>query len=569
MVQLSLSALVGGLFAISSVTRAAPAPASTLPRDLDLGIHWESDKSDLPLLKLPYATYRAATYDKSEDYYVFRNIRFAAPPVGNLRWRPPQPPAVQQGIQDGSVGYQCFQAVPQQFGIGQPIIEVLEPSSEDCLFLDVWVPGKAIRGKVKNLPVLFWIFGGGYSLGSKSFFVYDGSPLLKSAGYNMIYVAPNYRLGAFGWLNGAPVQADGVANAGLHDQRAALQWTKDYISLVGGNGAAITAMGESAGAGSIMHHLVAKGGTLDPIFTQAVMQSPAFEPMYDDGRLLQQFRTFEAAAGCKGKGMACLRSASTTALENANKKTINQCPYGTFGYGPGVDKTYIRDLPGLEMAKGNYWKNVRVMVGHTSNEGLLFTNPAVNKESEILSAVNTNFPNATATTRNLILSKLYPKPGFLGLFTEFATQFERLSTLIQDVVVTCNVRWIVKAYAGRSYSYVFSVIPGIHGFDILATFWRTSLNIGNLQLDFDIPFLSNNNLATGWQSYFTSFVRCGDPNTYRQKGAFPATRDWPLSDIKNGGVMSLNVDILAYSWVLDADCSSRCDWWQGGLWTGR
>ena len=74
-------------------------------------------------------------------------------------------------------------------------MEALEPSSEDCLFLDVWLPGKAARAEVKNLPVLFWIFGGGYALGSKSFFLYDGSPLLKSAGNNMIYVAPNYRVG--------------------------------------------------------------------------------------------------------------------------------------------------------------------------------------------------------------------------------------------------------------------------------------------------------------------------------------------------------------------------------------
>ena len=98
------------------------------------------------------------------------------------------------GIQDGKYGFQCYQAVPKQFQTSQNKSGVPEPSSEDCLFLDLWVPGKAIRGEAKNLPVLFWIYGGGYVLGSKGFSLYDGSPLLKSAGNNMIYLAPNYRV---------------------------------------------------------------------------------------------------------------------------------------------------------------------------------------------------------------------------------------------------------------------------------------------------------------------------------------------------------------------------------------
>lgn len=248
-----------------------------------------------------------------------------------------------------------------------------------------------------------------------------------------------FKLGAFGFISGPTLTSDGVGNAGLLDQRAALQWTKDYISLVGGNPAAITAMGESAGAGSIMHHLVAQGGTLDPIFTKAVMQSPAFEPLYDPGRLLLQYQIFEKTAGCGGKGLACLRSASTTALQTANKKTINNTPYGTFGYGPSVDGSFIRDIPGLEMARGNYWKNVKVMAGHTSYEGIVFTDPSINTESEITTTIQRNFPNATAATRNLIQNELYPKPGFLGLFTEFSTNFERLSTIIQDFIINCNV----------------------------------------------------------------------------------------------------------------------------------
>lgn len=126
----------------------------------------------------------------SKQYYVFKNIRFAAPPTGNNRWRAPKPPATQSGIQDGTVGYQCNQALNALLScmtisgcgswmiftdlnllVAYPLLQNLEPASEDCLFLDIQVPGKAVRGEAKNLPVLFWIFGGGYVLGSKSFFL--------------------------------------------------------------------------------------------------------------------------------------------------------------------------------------------------------------------------------------------------------------------------------------------------------------------------------------------------------------------------------------------------------------
>ncbi|KAI5781690.1 Alpha/Beta hydrolase protein [Peziza echinospora] len=568
MVHLSISAVVG-FFALIAPTLIHAAPAAqSLPRAIDLGIYFELDTSALPLLKLPYATYRAATYDKSDDYYVFRNIRFAAPPVGDLRWRAPQAPLTQTGVQDGSVGNQCLQATPQQFAVGQPILEILEPGSEDCLFLDVWVPGKAVRGEVKDLPVLFWIFGGGYALGSKSFFIYDGSPLMRSAGMNMIYVAPNYRLGAFGWLGGPALYktGDGLANAGLHDQRAALQWVQSYISLVGGSPAAVTAMGESAGAGSIMHHLVAKGGSQDPLFRSAILQSPAFEPQYDPGRLSGLYASFERAAGCEGKGVACLRSKSSDVLQAANKATINNSPYGTFGYGPSVDFDYIRDLPGIEMGRGNFYKGVKVIIGHNSNEGFLFANPAFDTEAEVTAMVTSNFPNATAAIRTQILNTLYPKPT---LFSEFPSNFLRLSKIIEDVIVTCNTRWLAQAYAGNAYNYVFAIPPGIHGIDLLLTFWRTTLNIGALQLDATIPFLTNNNYATGFQSYLTSFVRTGDPNTHRQLLALPLTKSWATSSVTSEGVVGLELGLLGYSTTTDKDSSAaRCDFWRNGAWKG-
>lgn len=97
------------------------------------------------------------------------------------------------GIQNGTVGNQCYQAETNE--LASEFFEALEPASEDCLFLDINVPGKALRGEAKNLPVLSWIYAGGYVFGSKSAFYYQhGAPLVKNSGNNLIYVAGNHRV---------------------------------------------------------------------------------------------------------------------------------------------------------------------------------------------------------------------------------------------------------------------------------------------------------------------------------------------------------------------------------------
>ena len=160
-------------------------------------------------------------------------------------------------------------------------------------------------------------------------------------------------MGAYGFLAGTTMEKDGLPNTGFYDQRAALQWIQDYISLVGGDKAQVSAWGESAGAGSIMHHLTAFGGTQDPLFSRAVLQSPAFELMYDrKGALEDTFQNFTALAGCAGQGVACLRAASAETLDNANVKLNEMGPMGTFALGPSADGKWVRQLATLELASG-------------------------------------------------------------------------------------------------------------------------------------------------------------------------------------------------------------------------
>ena len=161
------------------------------------------------------------------------------------------------------------------------------------------------------------------------------------------------QLGAYGFLAGTTMEQDGLPNAGLYDQRAALQWIQDYIGLVGGDKTQVSAWGESAGAGSILHHLVSQGGTQDPLFSKAVLQSPAFEFMFDrKGSLEQTFQEFAELAGCAGQGVACLRAASPETLNNANTKLNEGGPSGSFAVGPSTDGNLIRQLPSLEFASG-------------------------------------------------------------------------------------------------------------------------------------------------------------------------------------------------------------------------
>jgi carboxylesterase type B len=239
-----------------------------------------SSCASLPIVDLGYARQQASSYNVGQlilpdeqipdklqatgGYYSFSNIRYAAPPVGDLRFAAPQAPAVDRSqVQTGSVNRICPQANPAwEIIAGQWIPEYLLenktsftmsdfnltiPSSnssaatatgetEDCLFLDVVVP-EGIFNSNKQHPVLVWIYGGGYTAGSKSGSgnpagLLERSQLDNSSG--VIYVAMNYRLGAMGWLSGPTFQENATANAGLYDQRFALEWVQQNIHLFGG-----------------------------------------------------------------------------------------------------------------------------------------------------------------------------------------------------------------------------------------------------------------------------------------------------------------------------------------------
>jgi carboxylesterase type B len=240
------------------------------------------------------------------------------------------------------------------------IIDNFDHGEEDCLFLDVHIPGKVLRrtvnGDPKRVPVVNWIYGGAFGLGSKEQMgLYNPTELLKRTDGEMIWVAGNYRLGTYGWLAGETMERESSPNIGLYDQRMVLQWIQDFISVLGGNKGNVLAMGESAGASSLFHHLVAFGGTQDPLFQRAVLMSPAYQIMWDrKGMLEDVFKNFTIAAGCKGQGLACARAASSESLRKANRVVQDSVPRGSFGVGPATDGRWVRQLASVEMLEGRF-----------------------------------------------------------------------------------------------------------------------------------------------------------------------------------------------------------------------
>jgi carboxylesterase type B len=229
------------------------------------------------------------------DVAAYLGLPYAAPPVGPLRWKPPQKPAPWSGVKE------CT-----RFG-NDPLqgnrLEGRGPGySEDCLYLNVWTPGGEKR------PVMVWIYGGGFMVGSASYPMYDGAALAKKG---VIVVTINYRLGIFGFMAHPALTAESPnrasGNYGFLDQVAALQWVRENISGFGGDPNNVTIFGESAGAVSVASHLVSplsKG-----LFHKAILQSPATLR-----RLYALGAAEKAAVAVVGGDIAALRAAPAEEL---------------------------------------------------------------------------------------------------------------------------------------------------------------------------------------------------------------------------------------------------------------
>lgn len=198
----------------------------------------------------------------------YLGVPFAEPPIGNLRFRKPIPKQPWRSLLNAtSMPLACIQSEDTAFGDfeGATMWNANTPTSEDCLYLNMIVPGKVDPSK--RLAVMIWIFGGGFWSGCATLDVYDGK--IFASEENIIFVSMNYRVSAFGFLYLGREEAPG--NMGLWDQLMAIKWVHKNIDLFGGNPDTVTLFGESAGAASVSMHMLSPKST--PYFQRAILQS--------------------------------------------------------------------------------------------------------------------------------------------------------------------------------------------------------------------------------------------------------------------------------------------------------
>ena len=289
---------------------------------------------------------------------VYKGIPFAAPPVGDLRWRAPQPAKSWEGIK------QTDKFAPAPFQGGNP------PSgkSEDCLYLNIWTPAKSAK---EHIPVLVWIYGGGFSFGSTSEPVYSGEKLAQKG---VVFVSVAYRVGQLGFLAHPELSTESPdhvsGNYGLLDQIAALQWIKKNIAAFGGNPDKVTIFGESAGAISVS--MLCASPLAKGLFQGAISQSGgSFGPTRSVTFPGENMKTLKQA---ENDGENYMKKAGVTSVAELRKIEAGKLPlgFGMPGGWPIVDGLVI---PGdqYKLYEAGKYNDIPVLIGYNSDEGASFS----------------------------------------------------------------------------------------------------------------------------------------------------------------------------------------------------
>ncbi|KAI1788851.1 carotenoid ester lipase precursor [Ganoderma leucocontextum] len=459
----------------------------------------------------------------------FLGIPFAKPPTGNLRFN--LPVAVDPYNSTHTVtafGPACPQQavkLPLVTGLVQDdidmivngIYQVITPSSEDCLSINVVAPAGTKPGA--KLPVAVWIFGGGFELGGTD--TYDGGVIVRRSielNEPVVYVSMNYRVSAFGFLASQEVKDAGVGNLGLQDQRLALRWVQKYISAFGGDPTKVTIWGESAGAISVALHLLTNGGDTEGLFRGAFMQSGSPIPTGDITHGQADYDGLVAATGCSGASdtLQCLREVDFDTLQGAVDNTPNIFSFQSLRltWLPRADGVFLTDAPQKLVQQGSI-ANVPFVTGDCDDEGTLFslTNLNVTTESALRDYLKENYAPAAPDSDIDAILQAYPaniaegSPFDTGILNALTTQFKRIAAVQGDLVFQAPRRFFLENTAEKQPTWSFlnkrlkllPVLGAAHGTDILNVYG------GGDMTDYLVNFVNNldPNGATGinWPKY--------------------------------------------------------------------
>jgi para-nitrobenzyl esterase len=304
-----------------------------------------------------------ATGDAGGEVVAFLGIPYAAAPAGDLRWRPPHPPRVWHTPFDAT---RFGPSAPQPRGgalDGLVPGMAVDETDEDCLTVNVWTPGADSGAR----PVLVWIHGGAFTIGGSSLETYDGARLAGRE--DVVVVSCNYRLGALGFL--VLEHGDAVANCGILDQVAALEWVRDNIAAFGGDPGRVAVFGESAGAGSVLSLLSTTRS--EGLFHAAIVQSGATDLVPGRERALAVTATFIRAAGVVPGDLGALRALPVAQIIDAQVRTAQAVlpTVGMMPFHPVVDGDVLaHDWLGATVA--GISRDVSLVIGTTRDEMALF-----------------------------------------------------------------------------------------------------------------------------------------------------------------------------------------------------
>lgn len=333
-----------GVLAASSLSAQTAMPAASSP----------------PIVTIKDGQIRGT---RDDGVLSFKGIPFAQPPVGALRWRAPQPIARWQGVRDATrYGHDCM-----QLPFPSDAAPLGTPPSEDCLYMNVWRPD----GAATKLPVMVWIYGGGFVNGGSSPPTYSGAALAKQG---IMVVSFNYRLGRFGTFSHPALTAadedKGLrTNYGYMDQIAALRWVQANISAFGGDPGNVTIIGESAGGMSV--HALLTSPMTQGLFNKAVIQSGGPMPR---GDATPQGAERTGAAFAKTKGIATDDPQALTKLRALPADTVvDGLNLASFAKpGPALHSAPIADgqiaVDAGSAYKAGRFAKVPIMIGATSND---------------------------------------------------------------------------------------------------------------------------------------------------------------------------------------------------------
>ncbi|KAK6510110.1 hypothetical protein TWF481_004823 [Arthrobotrys musiformis] len=417
----------------------------------------------------------------NQDYFL--GIPYARPPVGALRFRPPQYINSKLGnINAKKFGVHCYGFGPDQVGFEQ---------SEDCLTLNIVRPA-GISSNAK-LPVAVWIHGGGFLEGGAPDYRYNMTFMVDQSsiiGSPIIGVSINYRLSGWGFMSGSEMEGTQNLNAGLKDQRLALHWVKENIKSFGGDPAKVTIFGESAGGAAVGLQQIAFNGRDDGIFRGVVQQSGsaiAWGPTKSPKDFQADFNTLVAAAGCADEisPLNCLRNATAATL---NDVFANQW------WMPVIDGDFLTGYGSEALKNGRYVK-VPTIVGTTSDEGASFGTIGANNDTDIANYLASVSAWSPATIQELLTKypadvSVPPAENFTGQddgTAENGAAYHRAAAFVGDFMFIANRRLTAEILASQNvpvWSFRFrTLVNGLKAYGGAGHFSEVGFVFHNLNGD--------------------------------------------------------------------------------------